>query len=49
MHELSPLNGFYSMGGIYTTLSSLVLIFFPFEVKKVVLPLGVYELHSVRT
>ena len=30
------------MRGIYATLSSLVLISFPFEVKKVVLLLGVY-------
>ena len=37
------------VGGIYATLTSLVLIFFPFEVKKVVLPFGVCKLHSVRT
>ena len=32
---------FARMGGIYATLSSLALISFPFEVKKVVLLLGV--------
>ena len=37
------------MGGIYATFSSLVLISFPFKVKKVVLPLGVYGSHLSQT
>ena len=37
------------VGGIYATFTSLVLIFFPFEVKKVVLPLGIRESRLSQT
>ena len=37
------------MGGIHTTLLSLVLISFSFEVKKVVLPLGICGPHLAHT
>ena len=37
------------VGGVYTTLLLLVLILLPFEVQKVVLPLGVYVSGLVQT
>ena len=41
MWDLSLLNDFARVGGVYITYSLLILISLPFEVQEVVLPLGV--------